>query len=191
MTGPVEPTNEGYAIAKLAGYKMCSFYKKQYGIDSVSLMPCSLYGGNDHFDLEKGHVMAALVKRFTDAVDERRSEVTLWGTGSARREFMHVDDLARAVLFFMEKGESTEFINIGPGTDVSIKELALMIAAKTGFKGKINWDTSKPDGMPRKCLDVSEMLKAGFRPMISLDEGLDEMVAIYADIKKKSQFRKR
>lgn len=179
MTGPLEPTNEGYALAKLCGYKLCLFYKQQYGLDTVSLMPCNVYGPNDHFDLEKSHVISALVKRFCDAVNSNAGEITLWGTGSARREFLHSDDLARAVLYFMGKNDSSEFINVGPGTDVSIKELANMIVEKTGFRGEIKWDSSMPDGMPRKCLDVSRMKANGFETEISLEEGIGQMIAAY------------
>ena len=127
-------------MAKLAGIKLLEGYKKQYGFNSISLMPCNLYGPNDSFDLKQSHVLSALVKRFTDARDKNDPDITLWGTGIARREFMHVDDVARAVLFFMEKYEHHEFINIGWGEDISIKELAEMIAKKVGYEGKINWD---------------------------------------------------
>ncbi|OGV35328.1 MAG: GDP-fucose synthetase [Lentisphaerae bacterium GWF2_45_14] len=179
MTGPFEPTNEGYAIAKLAGYKLCLFYKKQHGLDAVSLMPSNIYGPNDHFDLEKSHVLSAFVKRFVDAIESGTEEVTLWGTGSARREFLHADDMARAVLYFLETHNTSEFINIGPGTDVSIKELAGKVVRMTGYRGIIKWDTSRPDGMPRKCLDVSRMRQEGFEPEIGLDEGITQMIEIY------------
>ncbi len=184
LTGPFEPTNEGYAVAKLAGYKMCELYSQQHGFKSVSLMPCNLYGPNDHFDLEKSHVMSALTKRFTDAIDEGKDEITLWGTGSAKREFMHVDDAAAATLFFMRKGFSSEFVNVGPGKDISIKELAEKIAGMTGFNGSICWDHSKPDGMPRKCLDTSKMKDFGFAPSIPLEDGIRQMIEIYRGLKK-------
>lgn len=183
LTGKLEPTNEGYAIAKIAGIKLLEGYYKQYGFNSISLMPCNLYGPNDSFDLKHSHVLSALVKRFTDAADNNDAEITLWGTGIARREFLHVDDVARAILFMMENYNSNQFINIGCGTDVSIKELAETIAQKTGFKGKMNWDSSKPDGMLRKCMDVSRMKALGFEPSISLQQGIEEMIQIYKNLK--------
>jgi GDP-L-fucose synthase len=183
LTGKLEPTNEGYAIAKIAGIKLLEGYYKQYGFNSISLMPCNLYGPNDSFDLKHSHVLSALVKRFTDATDNNDADITLWGTGIARREFMHVADVAKATLFMMQHYNSPQFINIGCGTDVSIKELAEMIAAKTGFKGIIKWDSTKPDGMLRKCMDVSRMKELGFEPEISLEQGVEEMIQIYKTIK--------
>lgn len=182
LTGPLEPTNEGYALAKIAGLKLCEFYQKQYGLNSISLMPCNLYGPNDSFDLAHSHVLSALVKRFSDAARENAASVTLWGTGIARREFMHVDDVARAVLFMMNHYHDPSFINIGAGDDVSIKELAEMIAAKTGYNGQILWDDAKPNGMLRKCMDVSRMKALGFAPSISLEEGIGQMIKIYQSI---------
>jgi GDP-L-fucose synthase len=179
LTGPLEPTNEGYAIAKIAGLKLARFYKKQYGFDAISLMPCNLYGPNDSFDLQHSHVLSALVKRFVDAVNEKSDGITLWGTGIARREFMHVDDIANAIEFFLNIDFDFEFINIGWGEDISIKELATLIAQKTGFKGSINWDSSKPDGMLRKCMDVGRMKSLGFTPAIKLQTGIDQMIEIY------------
>ena len=183
LTGKLEPTNEGYAIAKIAGLKMCEYYKKQYGFDSISIMPCNLYGPNDSFDLQHSHVLSALVKRFSDAVTNGLDEITLWGTGIARREFMHVDDLAKALLFLMENYHEAEMINVGTGTDISIKELAILIADKVGFKGTISWDTSKPDGMLKKCMDVSKLNELGFKSEISLSMGIDQMIDIYKKIK--------
>ncbi len=183
LTGKLEPTNEGYALAKIAGLKLLEGMYKQYGFNSISLMPCNLYGPNDSFDLKHSHVLSALVKRFTDATDNNDAEITLWGTGIARREFLHVDDVARATLFMMENYNSPDFINIGCGTDVSIKELAEMIAQKTGFKGQMKWDTSKPDGMLRKCMDVSRMKALGFEPTITLQQGVDQMISIYKNLK--------
>ncbi|HBE01001.1 MAG: GDP-fucose synthetase [Spirochaetes bacterium GWF1_41_5] len=183
LTGPLEPTNEGYAIAKIAGLKLAEYYYRQYGLCCISLMPCNLYGPNDSFDLDKSHVLSALVRRFSDAHDEKKQEITLWGTGAARREFMHVDDMARAVLFFLLNYNAPSFINVGTGTDVSIKELAELIAVKTGYQGKILWDTSKPDGMMRKRLDVSRMIQSGFSTHISLNEGINQMLDIYKKIK--------
>lgn len=185
LTGKLEPTNEGYAIAKIAGIKLLEGFRKEHGFNSISLMPCNLYGPNDSFDLEHSHVLSALVKRFTDAADENIPEITLWGTGEARREFMHVDDLARATKFMIDKYNGHEFINIGTGTDISIKELALMIAEMTSFRGNIQWDTSKPNGMMKKCMDVSRMEALGFKPEISLEQGVEQMINIYKNIKTK------
>lgn len=186
LTGPVEPTNEGYAIAKIAGLKLAQAYHRQYGLDVVCLMPCNLYGPNDSFDLRKSHVLSALVRRFVDARDCGAESIYLWGTGTARREFMHVDDLAEAVLFVMERWKSSELINVGTGTDVSISELAHSIAEIAGFRGQIQWDSSKPDGMPRKCLDVSKLAQLGFRPKIGLAEGIRAMIAEYLRVKRTS-----
>jgi GDP-L-fucose synthase len=181
LTGKLEPTNEGYAIAKIAGIKLLEGLYKQYSFNSISLMPCNLYGPNDSFDLKHSHVLSALVKRFTDARDRGEDELTLWGTGIARREFLHVNDLAAAVCFMMENYNSPEFINIGSGTDISIKELAEMIAEKTDFHGKVLWDHTKPDGMLKKCMDVSRMVALGFTPTISLEKGIDQMISIYKE----------
>lgn len=183
MTGKLEPTNEGYAIAKIAGIKLLEGLKKQYGFNSISLMPCNLYGPNDSFDLSHSHVLSALVKRFADAQKENIPEITLWGTGVARREFMHVDDMSRAILFFLEKYDDYQFINIGTGIDLSIKELAEMIATLTGYAGKILWDNSKPDGMLKKCMDVSRMEALGFYPEITLQTGIRQMIEIYKQLK--------
>jgi GDP-L-fucose synthase len=183
LTGPLEPTNEGYAVAKLAGYKMAYFYARQYGMNTISLMPCNLYGKNDHFDLEKAHVLSSLVKRFVDAVELGKDEITLWGTGSAMREFMNVDDFAKAAIMLMEKLDSPEIINVGTGEEISIRELAWKIALATGFKGKIKWDSSMPDGMPRKCLDISKLSSMGFKPEISLEQGIEQMVREYREKK--------
>jgi GDP-L-fucose synthase len=179
MTGPFEPTNEGYAVAKFAGYKLACFYARQYGMNTISLMPCNLYGKNDHFDLEKSHVLSALVKRFCDAVEQNAESLTLWGTGIARREFMNVDDLAEIAVGLMREWNDPQIINVGTGEDISVRDLAEKIAHSTGFKGKILWDKSKPDGMLRKCLDVSKMKSLGFTPKISLDEGIARMIEYY------------
>ncbi len=180
MTGPVEPTNAGYAVAKIAGLTMAQAYHQQYGMEVVCPMPCNLYGPNDSFDLQKSHVLSALVRRFVDARDSATESLTLWGTGTARREFMHVDDLAQAVLFVMEHWKSPEIINVGTGADVSISELAHLIAECTGYRGRIKWDTSKPDGMPRKCMDISKLTNIGFAAQISLREGVRQMIAEYS-----------
>ena len=179
MTGPLEPTNEGYALAKIAGLKMAAYYEQQYGFKSICPMPCNLYGTNDSFDPQHSHVLAALVRRFVDAAEEGVPAITLWGTGRARREFMHVDDVARAVLFLLEHWDTSDIINVGPGDDVSIAELAQRIAAQAGFAGELRWDPSMPDGMPRKCLDVTRLNRLGFRPEISLDEGISRTIAEY------------
>lgn len=183
LTGKLEPTNEGYAIAKIAGIKLLEGMYKQYGFSSISLMPCNLYGPNDSFDLKHSHVLSSLVKRFTDAVQGNLESVTLWGTGIARREFMHVDDLSSAVVFMIENYNSPDFINIGWGDDISIKELAIRIAQKTGYKGQILWDASKPEGMLRKCMDVSIMKEMGFSPNIKLDDGIEQMINLYKQSK--------
>jgi GDP-L-fucose synthase len=179
LSGKLEPTNEGYAIAKIAGLKLIEGLRKEFGFNGISLMPCNLYGPNDSFDLAHSHVLSALVKRFVDAYDENLSNITLWGTGIARREFMHVDDLAEASLFMMLNYNEDEFINIGCGTDVSIKELAELVSNKVGYKGLINWDVTKPDGMLKKCMDVSKMANLGFNPKISLEKGVTQMIDLY------------
>ncbi len=184
LSGKLEPTNEGYALAKIAGLKLCEFYYRQYGLQSISLMPCNLYGANDSFDLKHSHVLSALVKRFVDAKESKQETLTLWGTGIAKREFMNVTDCARACLFMAENyTNSEEFINIGWGDDISIKELATMISNKVGYEGSVLWDSTKPDGMLRKCMDVSKMKKLGFIPSITLEEGVNEMIQIYKQTK--------
>jgi GDP-L-fucose synthase len=189
MTGPFEPTNEGYAIAKVAGYKLCQYLAEQYDFNAISIMPCNLYGINDHYDLNNSHVMAAFIRKFADAADESSGEVTLWGTGIARREFLHVDDLAGAVYFLMQNWNSPEFVNVGAGYDITIRELAEKIAAAAGFKGRIIWDSSKPDGMLKKCMDISKLKKIGFTPEISLDEGIAATLKEYRELKKSGDVR--
>lgn len=183
MSGKLEPTNEGYAIAKIAGLKLIEGLRKEFGFNGISIMPCNLYGPNDSFDLDHSHVLSALVKRFVDAYDEDLSEITLWGTGIARREFMHVDDLADASLFMMLNYDEDEFINIGCGIDVSIKELAELVASAVGYKGIIQWDATKPDGMLKKCMDVSKMTNLGFSPKIGLEKGITQMIDLYKKTK--------
>jgi len=183
LTGPLEPTNEGYALAKIAGLRMAQYYSKEYGIRAINPMPCNIYGTNDSFDPEKSHVLSALVKKFVDAARANAPEVTMWGSGIARREFMHVDDLARAIVFLVLNYRSAEIINVGSGCDISIRELAEKIALKTGYTGKMKWDTSMPDGMLRKCLDVSKLKALGFESSISLDSGIEEMISEYKKIK--------
>lgn len=186
LTGTLEPTNEAYAVAKIAGLKMARYYYEQHGLRSVCPMPCNLYGPGDSFDPTNSHVLSALVKRFVDAADEGKPEVICWGSGIARREFLHVDDLARASLFLMQTRDSPDIINVGSGEDIAIKTLAEMIADKVGYRGKIVWDTNMPDGMPRKCLDVSKMQALGFRPSVTLEDGIDGVISEYSSIKARS-----
>jgi GDP-L-fucose synthase len=181
LSGKLEPTNEGYALAKIAGLKMCEFYKKQHGLKSISLMPCNLYGPNDSFDPKHSHVLSALIKKFIDAVNKGSSQVELWGTGIAKREFMHVDDMAEATLFMIENYHSSDFINVGWGEDISIKDLAYLISKKTGYTGSILWDENRPDGMLKKCMDITKMRDLGFFPKISLEQGIEQMINIYKD----------
>lgn len=183
MTGPLEPTNEGYALAKIAGIKLAQFYHLEYGFDVVNPMPCNLYGTNDNFSLTESHVLAALVRKFVDAALEDKREVILWGSGVARREFLHVDDLARALLFLLEHYHKANIINVGSGTDITINDLAHLIAQKACYRGEIHWDTSKPDGMLRKCLDISKITELGFVPLIGLELGIDKTIAEYKRLK--------
>lgn len=187
MTGPLEPTNEGYALAKIAGLRAVEYAAREYKLPWISLMPPNLYGKNDHFDLTKSHVMSALIKKFVDAVANNQETVEVWGTGKARREFMNVDDAAAAIRYFFETYNKPEFLNIGMGDDVSIYDLANTIKEVTGFKGELAWDTTKPDGMMRKCLDVSRMKELGFEPKIPLDKGIAQMMQDYIEITKKEQ----
>jgi GDP-L-fucose synthase len=172
LTGPLEPTNEAYAIAKIAGLKMCAAYRAQYGFPAISLMPANLYGPGDNFDLEKSHVLPALIRRFHEARHAGAPEVTLWGTGAPRREFLHVDDLAAAACFLMENYDAAGPLNVGTGQDVTIAELAALIARVTGYRGRIGYDASKPDGTPRKLLDVTRLHALGWRAGISLEQGV-------------------
>jgi GDP-L-fucose synthase len=172
LTGPLEPTNEAYAVAKIAGIKMCQAYRRQYGFNAISAMPTNLYGPGDNFDLETSHVIPALIRRFHEAKQMGRREVVVWGTGNPRREFLYVDDLADAALFLMRHYEEEQIINVGVGADVSIRELAELIARVVGFSGEILYDTSKPDGTPRKLLDVSRLFALGWRPKVTLEDGL-------------------
>ena len=185
LDGKLEPTNEGYALSKIVALKMGEFYKRQYGFNAISVMPCNLYGQNDSFDPLHSHVLSATVKKFVDAIDEGRDTVVMWGTGNARREFLNVDDMAAACLFMMERYEGETFINIGCGEDYSIRELAETVARLTGFKGKIEWDTTKPDGMMKKCMDVTRMKEMGFEPKISLEEGIKNVIEEYKQYRNK------
>jgi GDP-L-fucose synthase len=180
LTGPFEPTNEGYAIAKIAGMKLCAYLAAEGVWECVSVIPCNLYGPGDNFDLAGSHVMAALVKRFADAADMGRERVVCWGTGNPRREFLHVDDLARGIMMLAENNPyGNEPVNIGYGSDVTIGELADIIAGKAGFKGEIIWDATKPDGMPRKLMDDTRAEKMGFVPEISLETGISMFIDDY------------
>ena len=179
LKGPLEPTNEWYAIAKIAGLKMCQAYRMQYGFDAICAMPTNLYGPGDNFDLESSHVLPALVRKFVEASRFSRREVEVWGTGTPRREFLHVDDLADACAFLMRVYSEISPVNVGRGEDISVRELAEIIAAKAGFSGDLRFDASKPDGVPRKLLDVSRMNSLGWRAGISLDAGIESVVDWY------------
>lgn len=179
LTGPLEPTNEWYAIAKIAGIKMCQAYRRQYGFDAINLMPTNLYGPGDNFDLTSSHVLPAMVRKFHDAKEAGNEPVTLWGTGTPKREFLHVDDLADAAVFLMEDYSGEDIVNVGVGEDVSIKELAHLVQETVGHKGSIEWDSSKPDGTPRKLLDVSRLRKLGWQAKTPLPQGLADTYAWY------------
>lgn len=172
LTGPLEPSNEAYALAKISGLRMCAFYRQQYGCDFISAMPTNLYGPNDNFDLKTSHVLPALIRKFHEAKSEGSQEVTLWGSGTPLREFLYVDDLARACVFLMKNYSQEEHVNIGSGVDLTIKDLALKIAQVVGFEGEIIHDLSKPDGTPRKLMDVSKLKGLGWQAETSLDEGI-------------------
>jgi GDP-L-fucose synthase len=180
LTGPLEPTNEWYAIAKIAGIKLCQAYRKQYGCDFISVMPTNLYGPDDNFDLQTAHVLPALIRRFHEAKHGNRAPV-LWGTGNPRREFLHVDDCAAACLFLMDHYSDSAIINVGMGNDHTIAELADLVADVVGYRGTIRWDTSKPDGIPRKLLDCSRINKLGWFPRVSLLEGVAETYQWYVE----------
>ena len=190
MTGPLEPTNDAYAIAKIAGIKMCQAYRKQYGFNAISLMPTNLYGPNDNFDLETSHVLPAMIAKYHHATTDGYTidmggpwwpDVNLWGDGSARREFLHVDDLAEACYTCMRDYDSSEIINVGTGEDITIKELSEIISKVTKFPGSTNWDTAKPNGTPRKLLDVTKIKSLGWKPKISLEEGIQKTYEWYKD----------
>ena len=192
LTGALEETNLGYALAKISGIKLCEMLRNQYNFDAISLMPTNLYGPNDNYHPENSHVLASLIKKFSDAVASQEMQVTCWGSGSPMREFMHVDDLADAVLFVLEKwnpdsikspsditGKKLNHLNVGTGKDISIKDLSLKIAKATGFKGQIIWDTQKPDGVFKKQLDISRLKNMGWEAKIGLDLGIKQMVKEY------------
>jgi GDP-L-fucose synthase len=177
LQGPLEPTNEAYAVAKIAGIKMCQSYNKQFGTNFVSVMPTNLYGPNDNFDLMGSHVLPALMRKFHEAKESGSPEVVVWGSGRVYREFLHVDDMADACLFVMQHHDGSQILNIGCGSDVTIAEVAQLVKETVGFEGKIVFDTSKPDGTPRKLLDVSRLFALGWRPRIDLRRGLAETYA--------------
>ena len=182
LSAPLEPTNEWYAIAKIAGIKLCQAYRRQYGCDFIAAMPTNMYGPNDNFDLQNSHVLPALIRKFHEAKSTGASSVTCWGTGSPLREFLHSDDLASACVFLMESYSEEQFINVGSGEEISIRQLAEMIQQVVGYQGKIVWDTSKPDGTPRKLMDSSRLFALGWRPKINLADGI---LRVYQDFKQR------
>jgi GDP-L-fucose synthase len=190
MTGPLEATNSAYAIAKIAGIELINSYRKEYGTRWISLMPTNLYGPRDNFDLAASHVLPAFIRRFVDAAETGAEKVVLWGSGSPLREFLHVDDLAQAVVVASEKYDSSLHLNVGTGEDLSIKELASVVAKSAGFNGEIEWDSSKPDGTPRKVLDVSRIKALGWKPTITLEEGVASTIAWYKAASARGEVRK-
>ena len=179
LTGPLEPTNEPYAIAKIAGLKMCEAYRDQYGCNFISVMPTNLYGPNDNYHPENSHVLPALLRKFHEAKINNQPTVTVWGTGNALREFLHTDDFADACVFLMNSYNEKQFVNIGVGSDISIKDLALLIKKVTGYEGGIVFDTSKPDGTPRKLMDTSKLNSLGWQPQIDLEQGINSVYKDY------------
>ena len=180
LTGELEPTNEPYAVAKIAGIRMCQAYNRQYGTNFISVMPTNLYGPNDNFDLQTSHVLPALLRKFDEA-KTKGEDVTLWGTGTPKREFLHVDDLADACVFLMKDYNDGDIVNIGSGTDILIRDLATLMKQITGFEGRLVWDSTKPDGTPRKQLDVSKLNSLGWAPRISLEDGIRSTYKWYQD----------
>src|SRR5437868_8118319 len=181
LSGPLEPTNEPYAIAKIAGVKLCQAFAREYGANFISAMPTNLYGPGDNFDLETSHALAALLRKAHEAKMSGAGEMNVWGTGVPRREFLHVDDLAAAVLFLLEQYNSSEIINVGCGEDISIRELAELICEVVGFRGELRWDRSKPDGTPRKLLDISRIKNLGWKPTIALRDGIARFYEWFLD----------
>ncbi|NLO59333.1 MAG: GDP-L-fucose synthase [Synergistaceae bacterium] len=179
LSGFLEPTNEAYAIAKIAGLKMCEYYSTQYGASFISVMPTNLYGPNDNFDPESSHVLPAMIRKFDDAVRNGDDKVVLWGSGAPKREFLHVDDLAGACVYLLEGYSGTAFLNIGSGREVTIRKLAGIVKKITGFSGEIVWDSAKPDGTPRKLLDVSRITALGWKPAIDLESGIESTYRWY------------
>ena len=181
LTGPLEPTNDAYAIAKIAGIMQVQSLRRQYGVSYISAMPTNLYGPGDNFDLQNSHVLPAMIRRMHEAKLAGAASVTLWGTGSPRREFLHVDDLARACVFLLESYDDPQTINVGVGDDLTIRELAELVSRVVGYEGELVWDTSKPDGTPRKVLDVSRLTGLGWKPEIGLEEGISSTYAWFLE----------
>jgi GDP-L-fucose synthase len=181
LTGPLEPTNEWYAVAKIAGLKMCQAYRREYGFNAISLMPTNLYGPGDNFDLQNAHVLPALIRRFHEARQRGDETLSIWGTGTPRREFLHVDDLADAVVYLMNHYDSEDIVNVGWGEDVTIRQLAELIQKACGYQGRLLFDTSKPDGTPRKLLDTTRLTALGWRPKIALEAGVESTYAWFRE----------
>ena len=184
LTGPLEPTNEPYAIAKITGIKLCQEYSHQYGCNFISAMPTNLYGPNDNYDLQNSHVLPALIRKFHEAKLQGQKSVEIWGSGTPKREFLHVDDLAEGCLFLMDNYQESEHVNIGSGKDISILELAELIKEIVGFKGELVFDFSKPDGSPRKLMDVSKLREMGWQYSIELEKGISAVYQSYGETKK-------
>jgi GDP-L-fucose synthase len=181
LTGPLEPTNEAYAVAKIAGVKMCEAYRQQYGFDAISLMPTNLYGPGDNFSLENSHVLPALIRKFHTAKNDNLDRVVVWGTGEPRREFLHVDDLADACVFLMEHYSDGRLINVGWGEDITIRDLAALVSEVVGFGGELEFDASKPDGTPQKLLDIAKIRELGWEPRITLRDGIEATYRWFQD----------
>jgi len=181
LTGPLEPTNEWYAIAKIAGVKMCQAYRREYGFNAISLMPTNLYGPGDNFDLQNSHVLPALIRRFHEAKVRGDDRVAVWGSGAPRREFLHVDDLADAVLYLLQSYDAEPIVNIGWGEDITIRQLAELVMSAIGYSGRLEFDSSKPDGTPRKLLDVARLTNLGWKPRISLEAGIAQTYAWFKE----------
>jgi GDP-L-fucose synthase len=181
LTGPLEPTNEWYAVAKIAGLKMCQAYRREFGFNAISLMPTNLYGPGDNFDLQNSHVLPALIRRFHQAKLRGDEAISIWGTGTPRREFMHVDDLADAVVYLLKNYDDEPIVNVGWGEDVTIRELAELVMAASGYQGRLVFDPAKPDGTPRKLLDTARLTALGWRPKISLRAGIESTYAWFQE----------
>jgi GDP-L-fucose synthase len=181
LTGPLEPTNEWYAVAKIAGLKMCQAYRREYGFNAISLMPTNLYGPGDNFDVQNSHVLPALIRRFHEAKQRGDETLSIWGTGTPRREFLHVDDLADAVVYLLRHYDEENIVNVGWGEDVTIRDLAELIQAVCGYRGRLVFDTSKPDGTPRKLLDTTRLTSLGWRPTIALKAGIESTYAWFRE----------
>ncbi|BET67304.1 GDP-L-fucose synthase [Opitutales bacterium ASA1] len=189
LTSPLEPTNEAYALAKIAGLKLCQHYRNQYGLLFHSAMPTNLYGPGDNYHLQNSHVFAAFIRKFHEAKESGAKEVVVWGTGAAKREFLHVDDLADAIFFLLQVDDPPDWINVGTGEDVSIKEFAEAVQRIVGFEGRIVWDSSKPDGTPRKLMDVSRLSGLGWKAKIGLEEGIRKTYAAFLEEKSAGRLR--